>query len=144
MNCAIELKYKTRSTVVTIADERFDLANHGAQDLGKHDFWKDIQRVEEVCENRYGTLGAVVFLTNDQTYWRESLRTGTCADAFQMYEGRVATGQLAWAAHTGAGTKRNREAGVQLRNSYGIAWRDYGSGLDGLLRFRYALVEVGV
>ncbi|MDZ4654953.1 MAG: hypothetical protein U1F44_03670 [Coriobacteriia bacterium] len=139
---AIELKYKTRGAVLEVAGERFELANHGAQDIGKHDFWKDVQRVEEVCALRDRTAGAVLFLTNDQTYWNESMRVGTCAEAFHMHEGRVATGQLSWADHTGAGTKRKRESGVQLGGSYRVAWRDYGGGQGGLLRFRYALLDV--
>ncbi len=140
---AVELKYKTRGAVVEVAGERFDLANHGAQDIGKHDFWKDVQRVEEVCAARPCTQGAAVFLTNDQTYWRESGREGTCAEAFHMHEGRVATGQLSWAEHTGAGTKRNREDGVALCSSYRVCWHDFGIGLGGPLPFKYALVEIG-
>lgn len=139
INYAIELKYKTRGATVDVRGERFELANHGAQDIGKHDFWKDVQRVEEVCDSVPHTRAAVVFLTNDQTYWRDSGRVGTCADSFRMHEGRTATGQLPWAEHTGPGTKRNREQGVTLRGCYRVRWRDYS---DVPLLLRYALVDV--
>ncbi|MCL5886787.1 MAG: hypothetical protein M1617_00545 [Actinobacteria bacterium] len=142
VHCAIELKYKTKRATIGIAGERFELADQGAQDTGKYDFWKDVERVEKVRSYREGTTGAVIFLTNDQNYWNEPSREGTCAEAFHMHEGRTATGELPWAGHTGAGTMRGRESPVQLGNKHRVAWRDYGSTQEGVPRFRYALVEV--
>jgi len=142
-NVAIELKYKTRRAAVDLAGERFQLANHGAQDIGMHDFWKDVQRVEEVCAARETTEGAVIFLSNDPTYWRASKRTGTCAEAFRLHEARLARGELRWASHTGAGTMKSREAGVDLGHSYRVSWANYGTvSAAGGLEFRYALLTV--
>ena len=45
---AVELKYKTRSVDISIGGEQFALQNHAAQDLGRYDFVKDIERLERV------------------------------------------------------------------------------------------------
>ena len=142
VHCAIELKYKTKRATIDIAGERFELANQGAQDIGKYDFWKDVERVEKVRSFRASTAGAVIFLTNDQNYWNEPSREGTCAEAFHVHEGRIAKGELPWAAHTGEGTMRGRKSPVRLNNEHRVAWREYGSGQEGVPQFRYALVEV--
>lgn len=76
--CPIELKYKTKRIERKI--KRFDeelndkiviVKNQGAQDLGMYDFWKDVRRVELVC-NRFEKVngGLVVFITNDGFYIR--------------------------------------------------------------------------
>ncbi len=43
---AVELKWKTRAVVAEIAGDRFELVSHGAQDNGRYDFFKDVERVE--------------------------------------------------------------------------------------------------
>jgi hypothetical protein len=63
---AIELKYKTRKVKTVVGGEAFDLSNHGAQDLGRYDFLKDIQRLENVCAARRDTVGYTIMLTNDR------------------------------------------------------------------------------
>lgn len=46
---AIGLKYKKRALDVTVGAERFMLRNDGAQDLGRYDFTKDIERIERIA-----------------------------------------------------------------------------------------------
>src|SRR5215207_7734774 len=43
---AIELKYKTRSLTAALNGEDFNLMSHAAQDLGRYDFFKDLNRIE--------------------------------------------------------------------------------------------------
>ncbi|MBI3914108.1 MAG: hypothetical protein HY327_07980 [Chloroflexi bacterium] len=45
---AIELKYKTRGLSLRLGDEQFALKDQSAQDLGRYDFIKDIQRLEQI------------------------------------------------------------------------------------------------
>ena len=47
-NCwyPIELKYKTLKCSIISDGENFYLKNHGAEDLGKYDFHKDVQYIE--------------------------------------------------------------------------------------------------
>ena len=53
------------------------------------------------------------------------------------------TGVLDWAPHTGAGTKRGREAALALKGQYRMAWADYSriDGPFGEFRFLYLPVE---
>lgn len=142
-NLAIELKYKTRSVSIEWQDERFDLASHGAQDLGAYDVWKDVQRLERVCAHRNGTDGYVILLTNDAAYWNGPASDGTVGSAFRLHEGRVASGGLFWASHAGDGTMKNREKPISLNGSYSIAWNDYarlGTGIG--MTFRYVIIPV--
>ena len=74
----IELKYKTKRVKKTLT--RFEenlsdiivLKNHGAQDLGMYDFWKDVHRIELV-RRRFKNVqnGLAVFLTNDPLYTKQ-------------------------------------------------------------------------
>lgn len=74
----IELKYKTKRVEKELS--RFEesipkvevLKNHGAQDLGMYDFWKDVHRIELV-RRRFKNVqnGLAVFLTNDPLYTKQ-------------------------------------------------------------------------
>lgn len=120
----IELKYLTRSCQTTFAGEAFNLKQHGAQDIRRYDVCKDVQRMEDFSSNPSSTASVIV-LTNDPYYWRTRERSGTCAEAFDIYEARQLCGLLDWAEHTGPGTKKNREQVIALRGSYALRWREY-------------------
>lgn len=140
---AVELKYKTRLARVDWKDERFDLANQGAQDLSAYDVWKDVQRLERVCTQRADTNGYVILLSNDATFWNAPASNGTVGSAFRLHEGRVASGGLYWASHAGDGTMKNRENPIELNGSYRIEWHDYSRlGPGQGLTFRYTLIHV--
>lgn len=140
---AIELKYKTRSVSTDWGDERFDLANQGAQDLGAYDVWKDVKRLERVCSCREGVEGYVILLSNDASYWNGTANDATVGAAFRLQEGRVASGGLFWASHAGDGTMKNRETPISLSGSYRITWNDYSRlGTSQGLTFRYMILPV--
>jgi hypothetical protein len=140
---AIELKYKTRSVSVDWDGEHFDLANHGAQDLGAYDVWKDVARVETVCAHHSDVDGYVIFLSNDPVYWSQPASGGTVGAEFRLNEGRTVSGRMAWAAHAGAGTTKNREQPIVLKGTYQVSWNDYSRlGAASGLVFRYAIIRV--
>ena len=140
---AVELKYKTRAARIDWKDERFDLAHHGAPDLGGYDVWKDVQRLERVCAGRTDTDGCVIFLTNDPAYWNDPASDGTIGSAFRPHEGREATGGLFWASHAGDGTMKNREEPLVLRGHYRVTWNDYARlGVAPGLTFRFTVLPV--
>ncbi len=67
---ALELKYPTRrASVNSKENERFDLAQHGAQDLTRYDIVKDLVRIERAVETVPNATAAVIVLTNDPSYW---------------------------------------------------------------------------
>ncbi len=140
---AIELKYKTRAVKWTHDDEVFSLRDQSAQDIGRYDFIKDIQRLEKYVEAHSGSVGIAILLTNDHTYWINTKRTDTNDTEFRLHEGRIIYGGVTWGAKASSGTKRNREADIKLHGTYKLLWNDYSTNGSGQAdTFRYALLRV--
>ena len=141
---AIELKYVTRSLELENNEESFALRNHGAHDLRRYDFLRDIQRLErmrsnlELCE-----AGHAVLLTNDPSYWNLPRRFDTVDSDFRIHEEQVIAGELTWDPRASSGTMRGRESPIRIGGSYRLCWQDFcdfpgePSG-----RFRYLAVSV--
>jgi hypothetical protein len=140
---AVELKYKTRSVDISIGHEQFALQNQAAQDLGRYDFVKDIERLERVVAAGRQVVGYAIILTNDSTYWNLPRKNDSVDADFRIYEGRVLSGLLSWDPRASEGTRRGRTDSIHLTDSYRLGWRSY-SDLDGPqhMEFRYALVQV--
>lgn len=71
---AVELKYATRALQVDHRGERFNLRNQAAQDVRRHDFIKDIVRIETLVARGVVHRGWAIFLTNDAGFWAASSR----------------------------------------------------------------------
>ncbi len=140
---AMELKYKTRTLEYTLKGEPYHLQNHGAQDIGRYDFLKDLSRLESVASDRLNISGCAVFLTNDPLYWRPTQTDTTVDRAFRIHQNRRVAGRLAWSEAASKGTKKGREEPILLHGSYDLHWRRY-SALDVVRHgdFRYLLVHV--
>jgi len=139
---AMEIKYKTRAASSVVGAEAFRLTSQAAQDLGRYDFVKDIERLERVAAERPGTIGYAVLLTNDQSYWKAG-RPGSLDEDFRLHDGRRISGTLNWGTGAAAGTIRGREAGLTLCGSYQVAWKDYSEiGPNQRDRFRYLTVVI--
>lgn len=141
---AIQLRHATQKLERDWDDVSFELKAHGAQDLTRYDFLRDIQRLEHsLARSDMCKAGLAILLTNDPLYWKSPYRAGTVDAAFRIHEGRELTGEVAWADHAGAGTTRSREAPIRLEGSYTLRWRDY-SNFPGEKYgdFRYLAVEV--
>lgn len=141
---AIELKYKTRALRIE-GDETFNLLNQSAQDVGRYDFLKDIQRLEQIVTGRPNTLGYAIMLTNDPSYWNQSKSNETVDANFRVHQGRTVGGMLGWGQGASQGTMRSREKSVVIRGEYLMDWRDY-SVIDRSTygTFKYLLVNVSV
>jgi len=140
---AIELKYKTRRLRAKVGDEYFDRLDQSAQDIGRCDFWQDVQRVEQIVAGRSHIVGYVIFLTNDSAYWKAPASGQTIDAAFRMHGGRKVTGELRWGAGASEGTMRRREEPIRLKGTYSLVWEDYSS-LGGRTydKFRYLLLQI--
>ncbi len=137
----LELKYMTRGVTLTDCDEVFALRNHGAQDVRRYDFWRDVSRLEGLVASKEIDQGFVVALTNDSLYWRTPTRV-TLDAAFRLHEGRVVEpGELAWGEKTSEGTKRGRVVTVRVEGEYRLRWMDYSRPM-GLGRFRYLQLDI--
>ena len=140
---AIELKYKTRAARLVYASEEYSLRNQSAQDIGRHDFIKDIQRLEKYVHTHQGSEGYAILLTNDRTYWTESKKTDSVDSEFRVHEGRLLEGGVAWGVKASAGTKHKREEPIALHGKYHLKWFEYSSLGAGLAeQFRYAVLRV--
>ncbi len=122
---AIELKYLTRKTEVTVDGELFALKQQSAQDTRRYDVLKDLERLESISSAIRGVVGYAVVLTNDQAYWQPSRNPETIDAAFRLHEGRVLTGTLAWNKRASAGTIKGRERPLTLTGSYTVTWQPY-------------------
>ena len=142
--CPVELKYKTKKVERKIS--RFDedltddvvvMKNQGAQDLGMYDFWKDVRRVELVC-NRFQRVkgGLAVFVTNDEFYTKGSKETSNNY-LFNMSAGKAHSRQKHWAnpESTCAKTHPNFE----VEKAYSIEW--HNKLVDGV-KFHYCIVTI--
>ena len=140
---ALELKYLCQRVEYEVNGEPFALKPQGAQDVRRYDVLKDVWRMEQFLEARPSASAAVLALTNDPAYWHGPRSLSTCDAAFALREGRSVTGPLDWAQHTGAGTKRGREAVIDLKGQYRMTWANYSriDGPFGEFRFLYLPVE---
>ena len=142
---AVEVKYKTRGAEILHGDETFSLRYQGAQDQGRYDFLKDIERLEKYVGSHPGAIGYAILLTNDDSYSLEPKKTDTVDSAFRVHEGRVLEGVLSWSDRASEGTKSNRTAVITLQGKYKIAWRDYsivGTNQTKYKQFRYVALQV--
>lgn len=140
---AIELKYKTRAVKWIHDDEVFSLRDQSAQDISRHDFIKDIQRLEKYVQARPGSEGYAILLTNDRTYWSESKKVDSVDAEFRLHEGRFICGQVTWGAKASAGTKHKREEILTLLGNYKMSWSDYSANGSGQgEKFRHAVLRI--
>lgn len=140
---AVELKYKTCRLTRQIGEERFNLLDQSAQDIGRYDFCKDIARLETLDASACTVRGYAILLTNDRGYWTRSRREDTVDAAFRLHQGRELVGNLAWNDRASKGTMKGRENPIGLRR-YQLEWHDYSS-LEGEPHstFRFVVVPVG-
>jgi hypothetical protein len=123
---AVELKYATRALTADIGGESFQVRDQAAQDLVRHDFVKDVHRIERLIAAGVVNRGWCLFITNDQGYWNPSSRA-TIDSAFRLHHGRVLAGALSWSSTAGAGTTVGRDTVLELTGRYQLAWTDFSA-----------------
>ena len=141
---AIELKYLTRRLDVVCSEERFALRDQSAQDIRRHDFLKDVQRLEQVIKQGQAKTGLAVLLTNNPSYWKQPDRLDTIDADFRVHDGREITGRLAWSEKAGSGTTKGREEPITIQSSYALRWQEFSKLPEQEhSQFRYMAVAVG-
>jgi len=123
----IELKYKTKTFIGKDGNEKYNLKNQGAQDIGRYDYLKDIQRIEQFSKyiENY-EYGFAILLTNDESYWKKD-RKGTVDEQFYLLENIIKTGKLKWGKNASEGTMKNRNDPIKLTGEYKIIWNEYSN-----------------
>lgn len=140
---AIELKYLTRRLAITVEGEAFELQQHSAHPLRRHDVWKDVARLEALVQAGAATAGYAIVVSNDPAYWNAGRGQGIDT-AFRLDEGRrVGQANLTWETHAGPGTVKNREEPISIAGCYTLRWQPYSRLSDGAGEFRCLILSVG-
>lgn len=122
----LEIKFKTKSQVLPhkIFGEEMNvhLGQHGAQNIGCYDFWKDVKRIE-LFEEIFPKVrrGVVLFVSNDPSYQKPPLNNETGYAQFSIYEGhQIQSGTtLNWNGNPAIAEGRPE---ITTRCSYVISW----------------------
>ena len=123
----IEIKYKTikqefQHFVFGQEDTKILLGQHGAQDIGCYDFWKDVKRVE-LFEDTFPKCerGIVLFVSNDDTYRKKPLNPDAGYAKFSIHEGQhvLAKSTLDWNGNFAVAKGR---PALEITNDYIISW----------------------
>ena len=142
-NHAIELKYKTRKFEETTHYEKFNLMDQSAQDLGRYDYLKDIERLEKIVSSHEKTIGYAILLTNDSGYWNVPQNSDTVDAEYRIFDGKNIHGVLSWADHASLGTTMGRVRPLKISGNYSLKWNDYSQvGNKSSGKFRYLLSKI--
>jgi len=124
----IEIKYKTKKQNLqfNIFGQKgipVTLGQHGGQNIGCYNFWKDINRVE-LFEQIFPNVerGVVLFASNDPTYRNAPLDPKASYAQFSIHDGRKVSkdSPLYW-NNGSCGTAKGRPE-IHLIHDYNIVW----------------------
>lgn len=145
----IELKYKTRCKTnkcneVNIDGEIYILKNHGAQDMGRYDFVKDIKRIETIIDSTKSDCGYAIMLTNDKSYWEnKNIKKSTISDEFHIHDNASLFGERKWINNPSKDSIKGRESSIELTNKYKINWQLYSKNTEmDYGDFKYTIVKI--
>lgn len=149
-NTLIEFKYKTAnrkkdSVTFTISSGvDVELKNHGAQDTGWYDSWKDIHRIEQcVLDNADVTIsnGFFILITNDSKYWSQT--DGRATENLYMNEGHHEHGEKRFNNERDYRGKK-RQNGVSIERDYDFKYTPYKcfSEIEQYGEFKMLIVEI--
>jgi hypothetical protein len=136
----VQLRHKTKKLSVVVNGERFELKNHGAQDLGRYDFVKDLQSIERLCLDNPSRVGYVLLLTNEHLYWQPPMKNKSVDEEFLLFNGNRISGECAWKKEASYGTTNGREEPLLLRGEYKVEWKNYSTFPAQNSEFRYLCV----
>lgn len=145
----IELKYKTAELIIPTnsvlsESKTIKLKEQSAQDIGRYDYLKDIQRIEHLksWESNFFGKGFAIILTNDFHYYESPFKdtlqkeTETLDRQFRIHEGvNDKSGNLQWVNKNGkVFSYQNAEESkhwtrnhppLNLSGNYKIHWEQY-------------------
>ena len=161
----IELKYKTKKCNVQFENEDYILSDHGAADIGRYSFRKDIHRIEQYKSDHSNcTFGYVLIITNDRTYFQNNVFAKNSLDKhFSFHHGwKLPRQDNSWNYEkvdenkyrfdqinncwVSLKSKKHWTYGkglffkLDLKNEYDIEWKDYS--LLGKTKFKYLSLKV--
>lgn len=133
----IELKYKTKQKNGEIQRFKEDfgkieiLKNHGARNIGRYSFWKDVARLEFIKDSFEKVKGGFcVFITNDDKYTKKPTDS---SENFTMQEDftEPLKGPLFWKDDFKLGNTTLPKFSLQGKHKIkGWSWRSFVLGCD--------------
>ena len=160
----IELKYKTKKLETEFDRESYNLTNHGATDIGRYSFRKDIYRIEQyLSKEENSDFGIIFILTNEDNYINNNVgeketfdKHFTCHHNSKFekeFKGwnysKIDTAKYVKQNNTWKYINQNKKHWtfkgdktykLELKNDYLINWQEY-SKLD-KSEFKYCLIKV--
>ncbi|MGX1901616.1 hypothetical protein ACT3HK_09660 [Thermolongibacillus altinsuensis] len=115
---ALYLMNKLAGLIIKQENQLIELKHHGAEDCGRYDFLKQVEKLEKITTGRDNIKGIAILLTNDHLYWSEPTRANTVDSYFRIHENRILTGELKWLEHASAGTTKGREDSIVIKGTY--------------------------
>ena len=94
----IELKYKTKFLQTQINGEDYSLTTHGAKDIGRFNFRKDLFRIEQFLNKNKSQNGFLLIITNDPGYYSQNVSIKNVLDSnFSFHNGAtINKNDLSW------------------------------------------------
>lgn len=136
---AVEFKYFTRGWTGRAGplEEEYALRSHGAVDLARLRFVRDIARLERFCA-QHDRNGLALILTNDPLLWTPPRSQSRCTrdHEFRIHQGLVLSGTLLWAEGAYESNTCN------LRGTYPLDWQPYSQQDGARGEFRYLAVFI--
>lgn len=150
----IELKYKT-STIecADLFNNTTRLKNHGAADLARYDFWKDVFRIEQLKKkyvNAKVKEGYAIILTNDSKLWKTPNPKTIISQKFLLDTSTI-VGFVEWKGtkdtpdYIIGKNKKTKYLHFSLNKKYIVPeWTDYGSGYiyNQTNKFKFLMITI--
>lgn len=168
----IELKYKTKKVSLNFDKEEYDLADHGATDIGRYSFRKDIYRVEKFIElkeiKKIAKRGYVLILTNDESYLEDISKTDKIDKNYSFHPHcEIPKSDIGWNYNNNILNKYNYDSNknlvskknnkshwtssnklsvkLNLNYDYKVEWNEYSSleySSSKKTKFQFCLIEI--
>jgi hypothetical protein len=160
----IELKYKTKKLEIENNGELYSLTSHGATDIGRYSFRKDIYRIEQfLSREKNSDLGFVFILTNEDNYINNNVGLKETFDKhFTCHQNSLFEKEYkGWNYSKIDKTKyrkdnktwqyinqkkkhwtctKDRSYILELKNNYPIFWKEYSKLSE--VEFKFCLVRI--
>ncbi|MGG3739134.1 hypothetical protein [Aeribacillus pallidus] len=91
---ALYLMNKLAGLTIKQENQLIELKHHGAEDCGRYDFLKQVEKLEKITTGRDKIKGIAILLTNDHLYWSAPTRAHTVDSYFRIQGNRILTGEL--------------------------------------------------
>ena len=138
----IELKYKTKAYECKHNCHMYKLKNHGADDITRYSYLKDVERIEFMQKYDPNFLvGYAIIITNQICVWEKSPCENEISYEFSLENSKTITqGTKCYRKTTQDFLKNHPE--LYISNNYNINWQNYADFCDKNGCFKILITEV--